>query len=283
MSEPNDTAPAAEIDNAESSPSIADLIDNRHQALEPHEPHREAGVEPEPAPAPAAAATPAPAAPQAAPAPAAEIDPATDPKAPKWYRDHMAKTNRELAALRAEKEQQRFQPQPAPRPAAPAATLPNPADDPQAYHEAMQANYRRDMEDFQLRQTLTLSERFAVQQHGGEAFEECRAWLSTKPDIEAWAIQQPDPWSAAFTQYNRERIADEIGDDPAAYRKRVEDEIRAEYEAKLTAQADQLQPARMRAAPPAPASPARSATPRDESGRFAGPQPIGSLTKHKFG
>lgn len=285
-----DTAPAAETDIAESPPSISDLLTERHKPQASHEAHREVGDEPAdealaalaakaPKPEPTAAAPAA-----AAPAAPAEIDPATDPKAPKWYRDHMAKTNRELAALRAERAAPA--PQPAPRPAAPPAELPNPATDPQGYHDAIQRRLSNEMQQFQLITTLNMSERFARQARGAEKFEECKAWLSTKPDIEAWAIQQPDPWAAAFTQYTREQLAEEIGDDPNAWREserqRLRDEIRAEMQADQGGQpAPARQPPQMRAAPPAPASTARAAAPRDESGRFA-PAPLNGVFKNKF-
>lgn len=282
-----DTPPAGEIDTAETgATSLSDIFADRHQPQSVHEPHREVGAAPQEEPAPAAApesAQPAPKAATTPAAPAGDPDPATDPKAPKWYREHMRKVNGELAALRASTAAPQA-PAPQPRPAAPAATLPNPAEDPQGYHDAVQRGLSSQFQRFQLETTLNFSERFLRQQHGAEAFEETKAWLSTKPDIEAWAIQQPDPWAAAYTQYTREKIADEIGDDPAAYRKRIEEEIRAEYEARSQARQDQHIPAsapQMRSAPPAPASTARSAAPRDpQTGQFTGPAPL--KTRNKF-
>lgn len=290
MSKDADTAPAAETEIAETT-SLTDILDPRdaHERTPEHEaevevgdPKPERAASPPSPPAPAAPA--APASPPAAPAAPAEADPATDPKAPKWYRDHMAKTNRELAATRAENERLRTAPPaPAERPAAPAArTLPNPAEDPQGYHDAVQAQYRDDMATFQLQQTETVSRRFAMQQHGVEAFQECQAWLSTQPKLEAQFLQEPDPWGAAFAYYNRERVVEEIGDDPAAYKKRIEDEVIAKYEARLAADADQHEPARtpptMRPRPPAPASTVRSAAPdRERSGKFAGPTPLSAI------
>lgn len=275
-----DAAPAAENDIAESAPLSEVLSGDRHERT------REVGEGDAPAAAAVAAAPVAEAPPAAAaPAPAPVVDPATDPKSPKWFREGLKEANRR--ALEAETAAERLRNTPAPAPAAPraATTLPNPAEDPQGYHEAVQAQYRRDMQEFQLRQTLTVSERFAKQQFGGETFEDCRAWLSTKPEIENMALQQPDPWGFAMSHYQRDKLAEEIGDDPAAYRKRVEDEIRAEYEARHAAApaAPAPPPTMHRPAPPAPASTARSAAPRDGGGRFMGPTPIGQLSKNKFG
>jgi hypothetical protein len=294
-----DTAPAAETENAEPA-SIADLVAERHQALPDHEAHKEVGEDPDDEPAPAAAVVaktaPAPVAP-AAPAAAAPAAPAaTDfdalakdpkfqewmqPKLPKWARESIKEKNAEL-----ERARNAPMPAPQPRPAAPQAEMPNPAEDPQGYHDAVSRDFNARMQRFEMVQTLRLSERFAVQQHGTEKFEDCRAWLSTKPDIEAWALQQPDPWGAAFTQYTREQLAEEIGDDPNAWREKERQRLREEILAEQ-AERDQHIPARaqapqMRSAPPAPASTARSAAPRDDSGRFA-PAPLTSLTKNKFG
>lgn len=280
MSNTTDTAPAAETEIAAPA-SISEIIAGRSDAL--HDGHKEVGAEPvapEPAPAPA---PPAPVA-AAKPEPAPDADPATDPKSPRWYREHMQKTNRELTELRARVANPApVQPQPHPQPT--RAPLPNPAEDPQGYHEAVTRGFTQQMQDFALQTTLSLSERFARQQHGGEAFEDCKAWLTTRPDLEAYFIQQPDPWMAAFQHYSRERLAEEIGDDPAAYRTRIEQEIRAKLEAEMAGrEIPQPAPApQMRSAPPAPASTARSAAPRDPAGRFTGPAPIGSLSKHRFG
>lgn len=226
-------------------------------------------AEPGAQPAPTAATTPAPQAP-ASTAPEA-------PKEPKWYREHMAKVNRERAAERAELERLRSGPQTQPqqRPQQPSA-IPDPVDDPQGYHEYVVGQVRAEQSRFQLETKLNLSERFAVQQHGRESFEECQAWLSTKPELADWCVMQADPWGAAFAQYQRERIAEEIGDDPKAYEQRLREKIMAELQAAQGAPPS-TSPASMtatRATPPAPASMARSAgTARDANGRFA-PTPL---------
>lgn len=263
------------------------------QNVDRHERHVEAGVgaaeetpAPEATPAPALAAQPSV---QAAPTPAKAPEPAPTPaaatpedKSPRWYREHMAKTNRELASTQAELERLRTA---APRTERPAPqALPDPLEDPNAFVERIQGSFETRMQQFQLQTTLTLSERFARQQHGGESFEECKAWLSTKPDIEAWAIQQPDPWNAAFTQYNREKLSEEIGDDPNAWREKERQRIREEIQAEQAAAQQQHIPAtpQMRAAPPPPASAVRSAAPRDGGGRFTGPTPLSGAIKNSF-
>lgn len=230
-----------------------------------------ANAEPKPEPAPAG---------NAGAKPEAEQPPAN--AGPKWYRDHINRVNAELAELRR-RDQERAAQQPQPQQRREHQPAADPLADPEGYHASIQESIRREFGAFQLQTTLTLSERFARQQHGNDAFEECRAWLSTKPDIEQWAIRQPDPWSAAFTQYQRERLVEEVGDDPAAYRKQIEDQIRAEIMAEMQREPAPANP-QMRAQPSAPppqAASVRSAAPRDGQGRFAGPTPLSAVLGNK--
>lgn len=271
MSTTDDTAPAAETDTA--------AIDNAPLTSDAHELVPEAIAEAPAAPAASAApAAPAPA--PSAPAAPAGADPTADAKAPKWYRDDMARQRRENAELKARLERP---PPAAPAPKAERPPLPNPAEDPQGYHEAITRQFNTQMQQMRLEQNLNLSERIARQQHGSETFEETKAWLTTRQDLEAYFIQQPDPWAAAIAYYGREKLADEIGEDPAAYRKRIEDEIRAKVEAEFQGRQSGAPAApapTMRSAPPAPASTARAAAPRDTTGRFTGPAPLKSTFKH---
>lgn len=289
------TAPAGDAAEFNATP-ISDAItgSDRHEAQERHTPHQEVGVDADSgvAPAPAVSAAPAPktpAAPAAPSAPAAqagEVDPAADPKGPRWYRDHMAKKNRETADLRAELERVRSgRAPPAPQPQDPPA-IPDPVDDPQGYHDAMTSRFERRQQEIELKQTLSFSERFARREHGNEAFEECHAWLSTKPELADWCVMQPDPWSAAFSQFKREQMVEEIGDDPNAWRERETARIRAELLAEMNPDGDEPRqhiPAKTtmtRPTPPRPASEVRSAAPRDGSGRFA-PTPLGGILGRK--
>lgn len=283
-----ETTPAPAAESAETgATSVAEILSTRN--AEPKTPAAEAAPQTaEAPPAPEPSAQPAPKAETPpAPAAAASPEPTPDPskQGPKWYRDHMAKVNREAAALRQENERLRTS---APQPQRQqheqrGPAIPDPIEDPQGYHEAITGHFNRQLADFQLQTTLTLSERFARSQHGNETFEETRAWLTTRPDLEDYFTRQPDPWGAAISHFTRERLAEEIGDDPSAYRAKIEAEIRAKVEAEfqerqgasgMTAQTQQQQ---HRAAPPAPASTARSAAPRDPSGRFTGPAPLGDI------
>ncbi len=294
MSTTDDTVPAAETDSAEFKP-FADVLAERHQAQPAHEPHREVGEsaeEPDPAPAAAAPAAPAapaaaaaaPVAPAAAPAaPAAEtppVDPATKPEneQPFWYRKEI-KRERE-ARQAAERQLAQLRGGPPPNAAAPAGPSDEDLDRPLTRRELMMEQERS-----ALIGRLERSEDRLVDKHGEDTFESVREWLATRPDIEEWALKQRDPWAAAHSQFNKERLASEIGEDPNAWREAERERIRAEILAEQTPggprppQAPAAAP-QMRSAPPAPASQARSAAPRDESGRFTGPAPL--KTRNNF-
>lgn len=298
MSNTSDTAPAAEIELAETATSLTEALggSERHQVQEIHEAEREVGAAPAaqpaatPAPVPAkTSAQPAPTAATPAPAPAGEAaPPAADEKQPKWYREHMAKTNRELAATRAENERLRSgrQPPPQQRQDQPSPEFPDPVDDPTGYHNAVMSTFERRQQAFELQQTLKSSERWARREHGSEAFEETQAWLSTKPELADWCVMQPDPWGAAFSHYQKEKLAEEIGDDPNAWREQERQRIRAELEAELSAGREERHtPARSmtpnRAPPPAPASTVRNAggLERDGRGKFTGPTPMSAALR----
>jgi hypothetical protein len=281
-----DTAPAAETENAEPA-SIADLVSERHQALPDHEAHKEVGEDPddEPAPAAAPAAKTAPA-PVAEAAPAAKVetpvDPATKPETeqPFWYRKEIEKERRarQAAERRAADLEQR---QPAPQQRQEPA---GEGDDPERPLTRAELEFYRQRDALVGR--LERSEERFVDKLGEETFEATREWLTTRPDIEEWALKQRDPWRAAHSQFTKEKLAAEIGEDPNAWREAERERMRQELRAEMDAEAQHIparrDPPQMRSAPPAAASTARSAAPRDDSGRFA-PAPLTSLTKNKFG
>lgn len=278
----DDTAPAAETESAEPA-SISSLIEERHQPLPDHEAHREVGEEDEPAPAAAVVVKPAPT-PVVEAAPAAKvetIDPAAKPEAeqPFWYRKEIEKERkaRQAAERRAADLEQR---QP-PRQPAPAAG--GEQEDPERPLTRAELEFYRQRDALVGR--LERSEERFVDKLGEETFEATREWLATRPDIEEWALKQRNPWQAAHGQFTKEKLAAEIGDNPDAWREaerqRIRDELRAEMDAESQHQPARRDPPQMRPALPAAASTARSAAPRDDSGRFA-PAPLSSLTKHRF-
>jgi hypothetical protein len=262
-----DTAPAAETEIAESAPpSISELIAERHQTLPDHEGHLEVGEDPddEPAPAAAAVAKTAPA-PGAEAAPAAKVETPVDPAAkpekeqPFWYRKEIEKERKARQQAERELEAARRQ---APQP----QRQPGEEDDP--HRPLTRAELEAYRQHDALIGRLERSEERFVDKLGEETFEKTRDWLATRPDIEEWALKQRDPWASAHSQYRKEELAAEIGEDPKAWqekeRQRIRDEVRAEMEAEASGQpAPTRQAPQMRAPPPAPASTARAAAPRD--------------------
>lgn len=276
MSTTDDTAPAAETEFAE-SPSISDLLGPRdaHQGTPEHQTEGEVGDQ-DPAPAQAAPEA-APAAP-AQPAPAAETDPAAKPEKeqPFWYRKELAKRDERQKALERENAELR-------------ARGPQPSESQGEQDDPERPLTRRELEVYHARQELVgrleRSEDRFVDKLGEETFEATREWLATRPDIEEWALKQRDPWKAAHSQFSKEKLAAEIGEDPNAWREaeraRIRQELLAEQQQgdeRHTPRAPAAAP-QMRSPPPAPASTVRSAAPRDEGGRFAGPTPISAILK----
>lgn len=199
---------------------------------------------------PSSAESPQEATPQPAPAPAPE-GPAPQKEEPFWYRKAIEKEKRARQALERELEQARQQ-QPQAQPQ---------YESPQQYFETMRVMDR-----------LERSEDRFIDKHGEQEFEAVKDWLATRPDIEAWAIQQRHPWGAAFQQYQRERLSAEIGDDPNAWRERERERLRQELQAEMQGNPPMTQRPNI----PAPASAVRSTAPRGGGG-FAGPKPLGDI------
>lgn len=200
-------------------------------------------------------------APVEAQAPAQEAVPEAKPEAkpeaeqPFWYRKQIEKERKERQRLERELEQARQ--------STPQYQLPDARQDPVAHFETMRVIDR-----------LERSEDRFVDKHGEQEFDAVKEWLTTRPDIEAWAIQQRHPWGSAFQQYQREKLSAEIGDDPNAWREAERNRLRAEIQAEFQASAPMAQP-RI----PAPASGQRSVAPSRTGPAFAGPTPIGDILK----
>lgn len=198
---------------------------------------------------------------EAAPAPEAaapEVKPETKPEAeqPFWYRKRLKEIEQ-----RAKAAEQRAQQLEAER-SAPQAQQPDFSSNPVGYIEMQRVLDR-----------VERSEDAFIDKHGEQEFENVKEWLSTRPDIEAWAVQQRRPWAAAHQQYQREKLSAEIGDDPNAWREAERERLRAEILAEMPSAP--MAPPRPNI--PAPASGQRSAAPRNSVGQFTGPTPLGEI------
>lgn len=146
------------------------------------------------------------------------------------YKDEKEKRQayeQELTQLRAQIAQQ-----PPPQPQAI-----DPIDDPQGFNRSVQEQIAA----VRYETTLQVSEQFARNTHGDEAWQAANAWLMT-PEGAATreqAMRSSDPWGEAISAHKRHQAMQEIGDDPQAYRERIEAEIRERLEVEMRAQSPQ--------------------------------------------
>ena len=165
------------------------------------------------------------------------------------WKEKALKGQGEIDALRRELEAARRTPQPQ-QPAEEAPEL-----------DPVQQQYLR-------AETITLnhSERMARKAYGDEEVDKAFAKLrSAGNHLVQQALQAADPWDFVVKEGRKLALLEEIGDDPAAYRARLE----AEFEAKRSAE------------PPKPVLPTSLATARSSGARsapaFNGPPPMSSL------
>lgn len=148
------------------------------------------------------------------------------------WKEKALKADGEIAELRRQLEEARkAPPHPVQQPAAPQGpTWINPAEDPVAYHQRVQdviTSARFDMSENMLRSRVGDE---AVDQLIKE-FETIRAEQPDLGDKLASELRmQRDPYGWAYNQLEAIRMQREIGNDPAAYRARMEAEIRAKLE-----------------------------------------------------
>lgn len=197
-----------------------------------------ADVTPEPAPAePVILAEPpadkgepvaqaAPSAPPAEPAEKQHLAPLT---ALLDEREKRQAAEREAAELRAWRQQQEAAQRAA------QAQAPDPRQDPDGALAYQQAAFQAQLYNAKISQSRFLAE----QQFGAELVKEAFAFFDQNPALSHQFVDHPSPFHAAVEFYKRQKVADEVGADPAAYRSRLEAEIRE----KLMAELQAVQPA----------------------------------------
>jgi hypothetical protein len=129
---------------------------------------------------------------------------------------------------------------------------------------------------------LNQSERAARSHHGSEAVD--KAWarvqqeFAQNPALYQQIVGAPDPWDQVVQHGKRLMAMDEIGTDPLAYRKKVEDEIRAQLAAGAGgAAAPGSDPAGKPAPPRLPESLAGARSAGARGTTWTGPAPFDSL------
>ena len=128
-------------------------------------------------------------------------------------------------------QQQANQQQPAPQPE-PAVELPDPYEDPEGYTQAVVNQRVGQMQQQMVNMQLNMSERLAVSEHGREAVDAAFDAVS-KANIAGRFVQDPDAYGS-MVKWHKEQVAiAEIGDDPSAYKAKLEAEMRQQILAEL--------------------------------------------------
>ena len=263
-----------------------------------------AGTPPEGAEAPAAppAPEPTPEAPEAAPAAAAkpsEAEPQEEDVAP-----HSGSDNRTVPFSALEKVRNDWKPKyaaeqaraellakqleeaksPPPPQAAPAQPVyqqppPDPATDPYGYANHV---WQRQMEA-QINHQLNVSEMLLREKIGddkvSEYVNEFKNLAARDQTLFPKLYGQPHPYAWMQREVERQRVLRDVGDDPSAYRAKVEAEARAKWEAEVAAQP--MNGGNGHAVSPAAGMAPSLANARSVAGRttttFTGPPPLDAL------
>lgn len=146
---------------------------------------------------------------------------------------------------------------------------PNPVEDPEGFQRYM-AHERQ-------QQKLHASE-IALRQQKPDVDEKLAVFMAAakeNPSLLAKANDQPHPWGWMYEEAQRIAARNEIGDDPTAYRSKIEAEIRAKIEAERRDGAPTIehQPHK----PPPSLAGARSSAPSKGAPAWTGPAPLSSL------
>lgn len=123
-------------------------------------------------------------------------------------------------------------------------------EDPQAAAKFQTQNIEQ---QFQSR-LLQMSKFQAERDFGAEVVTEAVRFFDKHPEASQQFKAHPSPFHAAVEFYQRQKVAEEIGTDPDAYKARLREEMRAELEAELTANGKTVQPTKPKSPPPSVAS-----------------------------
>lgn len=83
--------------------------------------------------------------------------------------------------------------------------------------------------------TLKQSRFFAERDFGKEEVEAAYAFFDANPHLSQSLVDEPSPFHAAVETYRRHKAVQEIGSDPEAYKAKLREEIRREFEAEQVA------------------------------------------------
>lgn len=104
-------------------------------------------------------------------------------------------------------------------------------EDPQGYSKHM----AQQMEQVTRSTKLEMSRFMAEREFGADKVTDMMAYFDQNPDQSTAFLGAASPFHAAMDHYNKQRVAQEIGDDPVKYREKIEAEVRAKLEAEMVA------------------------------------------------
>jgi len=104
-------------------------------------------------------------------------------------------------------------------------------DDPEGY----QGYVGKQIEQRAVSQKLESSKFHAEREFGADVVSEAYAYFEAHPEQSQALLGHPSPFHAAVEVYNSQKVAQEIGNDPAAYAAKVKASVRAEIEAEMVA------------------------------------------------
>lgn len=126
--------------------------------------------------------------------------------------------------------------------------LQKPQETPDWYEDPQKAaTYQQQVIEQRLEQRrMEQSKFFAEREFGADTVGEAVAHFDKHPEQSRQFLSHPSPFHAAVEFYKKQKLADEIGSDPDAYRKRIAEELREQ----LLAEMSQSQPSKPKAPPP---------------------------------
>lgn len=191
-----------------------------------------------------------------------EAEPAKEPEPTKVEEQQtvpvgvVQELRRELRELKAAQQRQPEQP------------APDMFENPEGYREYMAQAVKTAVTSTKLETSRFIAER----EFGKETVDAAFEYFNQHPEQSAALLQHASPFHAAVEQFNKHRVAQEIGSDPVAYRAKLEAEIRKSIEAELV-----TKQARTAAGKYAPSLANVTGTGGGPKANWTGPTPLDAL------
>jgi hypothetical protein len=166
------------------------------------------------------------------PEPAPQGEPAAPPAAPMEDRGHIpiaAMLDEREKRQKAEREAEELRRWKAEQEAKQKAPPPDFYAEPDQRLAYERQQFQQSLLGMKLEQSRFLAERDL----GAEVVQEAYAYFDKHPELSHQFLTHPSPFHAAVTFYKRQKIADEVGNDPDAWMSKKEAELRAKIEAEV--------------------------------------------------